>query len=145
MITLEYKLLEKEDLELMLDFIDDENTNYKTEELENFINNKSNLGFIAKDNNKIIGFSFGYILTHPDGESVFYFDAIDVMRDYQGKGIGTELMTYTKNYVKNIGCSEMFLVTNRSNISACKCYEKSGAVSEAEDDVVYVYDFKGDK
>lgn len=142
---MEYKLLEKEDLELMLDFIDDENTNYKTEELENFINNKSNLGFIAKDNNKIIGFSFGYILTHPDGESVFYFDAIDVMRDYQGKGIGTELMTYTKNYVKNIGCSEMFLVTNRSNISACKCYEKSGAVSEAEDDVVYVYDFKGDK
>ena len=142
---MKYKLLEKEDLELMLDFIDDENTNYKTEELENFINNKSNLGFIAKNNNKIIGFSFGYILTHPDGESVFYFDAIDVIGDYQGKGIGTELMTYTKNYVKNIGCSEMFLVTNRSNISACKCYEKSGAVSEAEDDVVYVYDFKGDK
>ena len=142
---MEYKLLEKKDLELMLDFIDDENTNYKTEELENFINNKSNLGFIAKYNNKIVGFSFGYILIHPNGEKIFYFDAIDIMKDYQDKGIGTELMNYTKNYVKKIGCSEMFLVTNKSNISACKCYEKSGAVSASEDDIVYVYDFKGDK
>lgn len=140
-----YKLLEQQDLELMVDFIDDENTRYKIEDLESFISNKSNLGFIAKDNNKIIAFSFGYILTHPNGEKVFYFDAIDVMKDYQGKGIGTELMSYTKDYVKNIGCSEMFLVTNKSNISACKCYEKSGAISESEDDVVYVYDFEGGK
>ncbi len=142
---MEYKLLEKEDLELMIDFVDDECTKYKIEDLTNFINNESNLGFIAKDNNKIVGFSFGYILTHPDGESVFYFDAIDVMKDYQGKGIGTELMTYTKNFVEKIGCSEMFLVTNRSNISACKCYEKAGGISESKDDVVYVYDFGDDK
>lgn len=140
-----YKLLEEQDLELMVDFIDDENTKYEIEDLRNFIKNKSNLGFVAKDNNKIIAFSFGYILTHPNGEKVFYFDAIDVMKDYQGKGIGTGLMNYTKDYVKNIGCSEMFLVTNKSNISACKCYERSGAISEATDDIVYVYDFEGDK
>lgn len=142
---MDYKLLEEQDLELMVDFIDDENTRYKIEDLENFISNKSNLGFVAKDNNKIIAFSFGYVLPHPNGEKVFYFDAIDVMKDYQGKGIGTELMSYTKDYVKNIGCSEMFLVTNKSNVSACKCYEKSGAISESDDDVVYVYDFEGDK
>ena len=140
-----YKLLEKQDLELMLDFIDDESTKYTIEELSNFISNKNNLGFIAIKNNKIIAFSFGYILNHPNGENVFYFDAIDVIKDYQGKGIGTELMKYTKNYVKSIGCSEMFLVTNKSNISACKCYEKSGAISEAIDDVVYVYYFVVDK
>lgn len=142
---MKYKLLEEQDLNLMLNFIDDENTKYKIEDLRNFINNKSNLGFVAIENNKIIAFAFGYILIHPNGEKVFYFDAIDVMKDCQSKGIGTELMTYTKNYVKNIGCLEMFLVTNKSNISACKCYEKSGAISEAEDDVVYVYDFEGDE
>ena len=142
---MEYKLLEEQDLELMLNFIDDENTKYRIDDLKNFINNKSNLGFIAKDNNVIAAFSYGYILTHPNGEKVFYFDAIDVMKDYQSKGIGTELMTYTKNYVKKVGCSEMFLVTNKSNLSACKCYEKSGAISESKDDVVYVYDFEGDK
>ena len=138
---MEYKILEEQDLKLMCDFIDDENTKYKIENLKFFIDNKSNLGFIVKNNNKIVAFSYGYILTNPNGEKVFYFDSIDVMKDYQNKGIGTKLMTYTKNYVKNIGCSEMFLVTNKSNISACMCYEKSGALSEATDDIVYVYNF----
>ena len=78
---MEYKLLEEQDLELMLNFIDDENTKYRIDDLKNFINNKSNLGFIAKDNNVIAAFSYGYILTHPNGEKVFYFDAIDVMKD----------------------------------------------------------------
>lgn len=54
-------------------------------------------------------------------------------------------MSYVRDYTKSIGCYEMFLVTNKSNISACKCYEKSGAISEAEDDIVYIYDFEGDK
>lgn len=142
---MEYKLLEEQNLELMLDFVDDENTKYKVEDLKKFINNKNNLGFIAMDNNKIVAFSFGYILEHPNGERVFYFDAIDVINDYQGKGVGTNLMIFTKDYIKNIGCKEMFLVTNKNNISACKCYEKSGAVSEKNDDVVYVYNFEGDK
>ena len=31
---------------------------------------------------------------------------------------------------------------NRSNISACKCYEKAGGINKANDEVVYVYDFK---
>ena len=54
-------------------------------------------------------------------------------------------MKYTKNHVRNMGCREMFLVTNKSNLSACRCYEKSGGIREATDDVVYVYDFEGDK
>ena len=30
----------------------------------------------------------------------------------------------------------------RSNISACKCYEKAGGINDADDEVVYVYDFR---
>lgn len=33
-------------------------------------------------------------------------------------------------------------ITNRSNISACKCYEKAGGINDADDEVVYVYDFR---
>ena len=138
---MEYKLLEEKDLELMLDFVDDENTKYKIEDLKNFINNKSNLGFIAKTN-KIIGFAFGYIQLKPDGKKAFYLHAIDVMKEYQGKGIGTNLIEYIKNYVKKRDCHKMYLITNRSNISACKCYEKAGGINKANDEVIYVYDFK---
>lgn len=54
---MEYKLLEEQDLELMLDFVDDENTKYNVDVLKKFIDNKNDFGFIAKINNKIVGFA----------------------------------------------------------------------------------------
>ena len=138
---MEYKLLEEQDLELMLDFIDDENTKYSIDVLKNFIDDKNNFGFIAKRDNKIVGFAFGYILLKPDGRKVFYLDAIDVMPEYQGKGYGTGLISFARDYAKTTRCCKMYLITNKSNISACKCYEKAGGISKADDDIVYVYKF----
>ena len=41
-----------------------------------------------------------------------------------------------------IDCYKMYLITNRSNISACKCYEKAGGINKVDDEIIYVYDFK---
>ena len=139
---MEYKILEKQDLELMLDFVDDENTKYSIEVLKKFIDEKNNFGFIAKTNNKIVGFVFGYILLKPDGRKVFYLDAIDVMPEYQGKGCGTGIISFARDYAKTLNCYKMYLITNRSNVSACKCYEKAGGINKADDEIIYVYDFK---
>ncbi|EAJ3381457.1 GNAT family N-acetyltransferase [Campylobacter coli] len=139
---MEYKILENKELELMLDFVDDENTKYSISKLEDFIENKNNYGFIAKLNNKIVGFAFGYILLKPDGRKIFYLDAIDIMPEYQGKGYGTGLISFARDYAKSIECNKMYLITNKSNISACKCYEKAGGRNKADDEIVYVYNFK---
>jgi len=139
---MEYKLLEEQDLELMLDFVDDENTKYNVNVLKKFIDDKNNFGFIAKTNNKIVGFAFGYIFLKPDDRKVFYLDAIDIMPEYQGQGYGTSLISYARDYAKSIDCYKMYLITNKSNISACKCYEKAGGINKADDEVVYVYDFR---
>lgn len=37
---MDYKLLEEQDLDLMLDFVDDENTKYSVDALKRFIENK---------------------------------------------------------------------------------------------------------
>ena len=55
---MDYKLLEEQDLELMLDFVDDENTKYNVNDLRKFLKNENSYGFIAKKENKIIGFAF---------------------------------------------------------------------------------------
>ncbi len=134
------KVLDIEDIELMEEFIDDEKTIYKKEQLLNFINEKNSYGFVLKIENKIIGFAYGYVLLRPDGKQDFYMHAIDIMEIYQGNGYGTELMKFIKNYVITIiGCRKMFLITNTSNISACKCYEKAGGSNKADDEIVYVY------
>ena len=50
-------------------------------------------------------------------------------------------MNFIKQYIKEVGCRKMFLITNKSNISACKCYEKIGCKINAQDDVIYVCKF----
>ena len=142
---MEYKLLEEQDLELILDFVDDENTKYNIVDLKKFIDDKNNFGFIAKADGRIVGFAFGYILLKPDGRKVFYLDAIDVMPKYQGKGYGTGLISFARDYAKTINCYKMYLITNRSNVSACKCYEKAGGINKANDEIIYVYDFRKEK
>lgn len=87
----------------------------------------------------IIGFAYGYTLLRPDGITDFYLHSIDVIKEYQNQGYGTELMNYINEYIKEAGCRKMFLVTNKGNIAACKCYEKSGGLTKANDDIVYVY------
>ena len=63
-------------------------------------------------------------------------------KDYQGKGYGTGLISFARDYAKTIDCYKMYLITNRSNISACKCYEKAGGINKVDDEIIYVYDFK---
>ena len=136
---MEYKLFDRSDVELMMEFVDDRNTKYEEEKLLAFLEDDKTYGFVAKKDNRIIGFAFGYSILKPDGNTDFYLHAIDVIPEYQNQGYGTELMNYINEYTKEIGCRKMFLVTNKSNVSACRCYEKSGGLTKADDDIVYVY------
>lgn len=136
---MECKLLDKEDIELMEQFVDDENTKYDKEKLMGFFNENNSYGFIIKNENKIVGFAYGYVLLRPDGNQDFYLHAIDIIGEFQGKGYGTKLMNFIKKYIKEIKCRKMFLITNKSNISACNCYENAGGVNNATDEIVYVF------
>ena len=136
---MEYKILDEKDIDSMRHFVDDENTKYEEENLINFINNENSYSFIARNEKQIVGFAYGYTLIRPDGKVDFYLHAIDIMKEYQGNGYGTGLMNFIKEYVKEIGCRKMFLITNKSNISACKCYEKAGGINNADDEIIYSY------
>lgn len=70
---MECKLLDKEDIELMGKFVDDENTDYEKENLMKFLNEKNSYGFIVKEENEIIGFAYGYTLLRPDGKKRFLY------------------------------------------------------------------------
>ncbi len=136
---MEYKVLEKQEAELMKDFIDDMETEYDTALLTAFLEEKNAYAYIAKEDGIIVGFAYGYVLVRPDGKRDFYLHAIDVMESYQKHGYGTGLMKYINAHSKSMGCRKMFLITSKSNESACRCYEKAGGVSKAADDIVYAF------
>ena len=118
------ELLAEQNLALILDFVDDENTKYDETVLKAFLNEKNAYGYIAAENGKAIGFAYGYVLNEPDGQKVYYLHAIDVMEGWQKQGYGTELVRFIHEHSKTLGCRKMFLLTYKHNASACRCYEK---------------------
>lgn len=136
---MEYKVLDKNDIALLEKFIDDSTTQYNAEQIDHFLNAPNSYGFILRSENEVIGFTFGYILLKPNGRKDFYLHAIDIAKSYQGNGYGTKLITFVKDYIKSLNCAKMFLITNKSNTAACRCYEKAGGIATADDDIVYVF------
>ena len=53
-------------------------------------------------------------------------DVIVVDEEHRGKGIGTKLLTFIKDYSKSIGCTDLRLTVNEENKDAIKMYEKFG-------------------
>ena len=141
---MEYKLLEKEDLELMEEVLKDDNMVFSKDYLNAFINDNNAYGFIAKENNNIVGFAYAYTLLRPDGKTMFYLHSIGMLPNCQNKGYGTKLMQFIKDYSIKLGCSEMFVITDKGNPRACHLYEKLGGKNDYEDEVVYVYNFMKD-
>ncbi|HIH0582090.1 TPA: hypothetical protein ACYHQW_002818, partial [Staphylococcus aureus] len=54
----------------------DDNMVFDIDNLKGFLNDTSSFGFIAKENNKIIGFAYCYTLLRPDGKTMFYLHSI---------------------------------------------------------------------
>ena len=103
--------------------IDDENL--LKQDIEKFIVDNDNYCFVGILEDKIVAFLYGYGMLRPDGKSMFYIHSVDVLPDYQNNGIGTKLMEYVVNYIKDEGkYYKFFILTENDNIRACKIYQK---------------------
>ena len=101
------------------------NKNLSRQDIEKFIIDDDNYCFVGILDDKIIAFLYGYGMLRPDGKSMFYIHSVDVLEDYQNNGIGTKLIDYVLNYVKNENkYYKFFVLAENDNIRACKIYQK---------------------
>lgn len=80
--------------EFMEEVLIDDNMVFDIDNLKGFLNDTSSFGFIAKENNKIIGFAYCYTLLRPDGKTMFYLHSIGMLPNYQDKGYGSKLLSF---------------------------------------------------
>ena len=142
---MEYRLLEKKDLELMKKIVEDDDMVFDIDKINEFYNDKNTISFIAVENNKIAGFCYGYDIIYPDGRHAYFIYSVGMLPEYQDKGFGTKLLEYVKEYIKSHGFFEMFVLTDKGNPRACHVYEKIGGKNDYDDEVCYVVNFEGDK
>jgi len=103
-----------------------------------FLDNK-NIILIAISNNKIVGYLYAYLLDSIDIDlPKMFLYSIDVIKDYREKGIGKALISRLKIIAKERKCSEIFVITNKSNKAAINLYHSSKGIFEADDDIVFI-------
>ncbi len=136
---MEYRLATPRDAALICRFADDQQTVYQKENVLSFLAHEDAKAFLAVGQ-EVIAFAYGCLLHRPDGQKDFYLHAIDVAQGVQGRGYGTALIRYIDEWRKEAGCRKLFLITNKSNEKACRCYEKAGGTAPSDDDAVYVFE-----
>jgi len=88
-----------------------------------------------------VGVLLGYQLQRPEtARPKFFVYEMEVLDAQRGRGIGKALINAFKDICQEHNGTEIFLVTNRSNIPAMRLYESTGATPEGEDNVLFVYD-----
>ncbi len=86
--------------------------------------------FIAKIQDEIVGY-ITFNIKEKNNPSMRYrkqlqIEAICVDEKTRGKGIGTQLLKYVKQYGKENDCTDIYLTVNEENASAIKMYEEFG-------------------
>ena len=98
------------------------------EEFEEMIKEKEIV--VAKIEEKIVGYMTFTIKekknTGMRDRKQLQIEAICVEKEERGKGIGTSLLKYVKEYGKENECTDLYLTVNEENEGAIKAYEKFG-------------------
>ena len=117
--------LSKENINIISNVVKIDNEELSKQDIERFIIDDDNYCFIGIIENKTVAFLYGYGMLRPDGKSMFYIHSVDVLPDYQNNGIGTKLMEYVLNYIKDEKrYYKFFVLTEDENIRACKVYQR---------------------
>jgi len=117
--------INEENMNFIPNIISIDNEDILKEDIEKFIIDKDNYCFVGTIENKIISFLYGYGMLRPDGKAMFYIHSVDVVQEYQNKGIGTKLMEYVLKYIRDEKrYYKFFVLTEDNNIRACKVYQK---------------------
>lgn len=145
MVTMrEYRKLQASDLNLVLGMNKDFRANFICEENGRlFLSNPMNWIFACVQDEKVIGFAYGYELNRLDNKgNMLYIHEVGVLPEYQRQGIGLELLSGIKKLCQLTGICRFFLFTQKHNTAACALYEKSGgdkSHTTLEDDVTYFF------
>ena len=122
---------------MLTDLIQDErknydsniNENYKVEEFyEKLINNNDKTIFVARDNDIVLGYVYGFIQDNGSlyNNKVAQLDALFVKEQYRGNGIARSLIREFINWARGKEVAYVELSVCKDNANAISLYENEG-------------------
>ena len=139
-----FRKLTVNDLSLLLNMEQDFRSNFICEEnARQFLSNPMNWLFACIQDQRIIGFAYGYELHRLNNTgNMLYIHEVGILEQYQRQGIGRQLLTGIQALCKLTGICRFFLFTQKSNAAACSLYESVGGKAAHDDDVMYFFQIR---
>ncbi|KAJ5631476.1 uncharacterized protein N7484_011576 [Penicillium longicatenatum] len=81
----------------------------------------------ANDKSGVLGF-LSFMITYEDGKEVVYCYEIHLAAAARGRGLGALLMSRMEEIGRSVGVKKAMLTVFKSNVNACRFYEKGGYV-----------------
>ena len=90
---------------------------------------------VAITDGRIVGFASAVHYVHPDKEPELWIAEVGVVPDHRRSGIATRLLDALRGHARELGCTEVWVLTERANTPAMELYRRADG-HESTDDVV---------
>lgn len=96
---------------------------------------------VAIDNDMIVGFVSSVIYVHPDKSAPeLWINEVGVAPTHQRQGLGKLLMQLTLEEAKRSGCTEAWVLTDRTNDAALALYKSVGGIEDEPEPVMFTFE-----
>ena len=86
---------------------------------------------VALDGEMVVGMASGIRYVHPDKAPELFIDEVGVSPEYQGRGLGRQMLDALIAHARGLGCVAAWVLTEDENSVARKLYASVGGM-EAE-------------
>ncbi len=94
---------------------------------------------VALDGTRVVGFATAVHYVHPDkARPELWINEVGVAPTHQRMGVGKKLLACLMRRAIELGCSEAWVLTDRSNPAAMRLYAAAGGV-DAKDQVMFTF------
>jgi ribosomal protein S18 acetylase RimI-like enzyme len=108
---------------------------------EDFLRRPETVMFVAEDEQGPCGSVYGHELVHPDGERTMLLYSLDVVERARRRGHGSALVRAFVDHARDIGCTEVWVLTDDANPAALATYRSAGGERDPADQVMFVWPF----
>ena len=89
--------------------------------------------FVAIEDGFVVGFVSAVHYFHPDKpRPELWINEVSVAPSHQRRGVGKRLMRSMLDAARLLGCSEAWVLTDRSNAAAMQLYSSSGGIKPTD-------------
>lgn len=97
---------------------------------------------VAIDDGTVVGFASGVHYVHPDKPAQLWVNEVGVAESHRRRGLAAAVLRALFDVGRRLGCTEAWVLTDRSNDPAMRLYASLGA-DPPEDAVMFTFDLSG--